>query len=328
MPAKRSLDWLVEASRKWRASTPSRVVGNVGYKSQTPGTVAPPPSSSTNVLRNIGDPKLTAALAQAKQQYELAKMRGDNAIMEAARREADTYRMLGANELAANQMVYGRESGWYPGWTLSSSQSNIPSTGGYLTPEFWQTLQQIEKYRRVNPPVYAPFPAGTPTLGRESYETSKEQWERKFARDILESDREYALNLRKAASGSQPKLSTTDIHNANLARLIDHYRSYLQKHVGDEASTSETLLAIHDMEKNLLKNRSYLISEGITDKDLQTILEDAFIYTGINPIDYVDWKKQTGRSTGLVERLLSQALEDAMLQGPSSSGVRGALSEQ
>lgn len=80
---------------------------------------------------------LTSQLAAQKRRYEEAKQRGDTATMEAAHREANRLRSLGASEAAANRQVYGRESGYYSGWkpttTTTSSRRTSSTTSSQST---------------------------------------------------------------------------------------------------------------------------------------------------------------------------------------------------
>lgn len=115
-------NWYTSSSSK-TTSTPS--TSSTSKKSSTSSTATKTPSDRE--LKN-----LTEALAQAKRTYEAAKARGDTATMETARRAADVLRSQGASETEANKMVYGRESGWYPGWdsgSMATAPKAVTSTG-------------------------------------------------------------------------------------------------------------------------------------------------------------------------------------------------------
>lgn len=124
-------NWYTSSSSK-STSTPSS--SSTSKKSSSSSTSKKSSSSSTATktpsereLKN-----LTEALAQAKRTYEAAKARGDTATMETARRVADVLRSQGASETEANKMVYGRESGWYPGWD-SGSMATAPKSSATAT---------------------------------------------------------------------------------------------------------------------------------------------------------------------------------------------------
>lgn len=138
---------------------------------------------------------LTQQLAEQKRRYEEAKLRGDTATMEAAHQEANRLRAMGASEAAANRMVYGRESGYYAGWTpTTSSRSTSSTTSSWGTSSSRTDSRLADAYQRA--------------LGHVQYFGSPEE----YARQIISKGPSNLSDLAaaKAFIAARPDLFTQE----------------------------------------------------------------------------------------------------------------------